>query len=951
MRRFVHATCHGIAQEIFSGPHHKDWNRTWEVCQNGNVLGRHSMEPSDCNADDWEKVEPSWATMSHGIGRATGRLRVFFGYAPGVGKTYAMLEAASRAGASGRRVVVGHAELHGSADLEELMHDQDLLHTGPGSHDESRLQGFDVEAAVSRGADLILLDDLAHTNPSTSRHRKRWQDVEELLGAGIDVWTTLNVQDVESFNESVARITGAAARETVPDRFLHEASEITFIDLSPDELLDRIRDGKVHLPDRLAGDADMFFSKANLIALRELAMRCVTDRAGQDLQARSRDGRSCGWSTSERLLVYLQTGADSVKLIRAAQRMANAMRAEWIVVYPEAPLRKQDARNAELLNRNLRLSERLGAETVRVTGEDIVWEILDYAASRNVTRIVVGKGPRDRGVRFWRRSPADRLISESGDIDVYVIRSAEEAVPSSEATVRRFSTALHYGWAAGFVVLATGVASFFDWLGLTDANLVMTYLLAVVVSAVRLGRGPAILSSIAGVLLFNFFFTSPRLTFVVDKPEYIYTFAVMLAITLVVSALTARIRDQISLSREKERRTELLYRVSGRLAGIPGELQLIQAAKEELVSIFSGEMAFFLARDGELRIASREGVNAADWSEVFGAAKWVFEHRQMAGWGTDAIPDAQALYIPLSTPDATVGVLAWKPDDSEQLLSFERRQLLKVIAKQIALALERDRLAHESQTMLAQAEAEKLRSSLLSAVSHDLRSPLTSIAGSASILVERDLDADTRRELAKGISEEAERLNQLLESILQLTRLESGSLRIEKQWQPIDEVIGSALRRQERNLRGRQVDVALPDDAVWVPVDGLLIEQVMQNLLSNSAKYSPDASPIDIGVRGTRAGVEVSVADRGFGISADECERVFDRFYRGRRVQPDGARGAGLGLAISRGIILAHGGRIWAEPRSGGGTQFKFVLTTEGRRPSLDGGSEDAGEGKSDHAV
>ncbi len=879
--------------------------------------------------------KPSVERSPDRTARAKGRLRLFFGYAPGVGKTHAMLEAASRARASGKRVLVGHAELHGSLDLADLVRRHDVLLEESGSQDDAPAHGFDIDAALAREPDLILLDDLAHTNPAASRHRKRWQDVDELLGAGIDVWTTLNAQDVESLNESAARITGVIARETVPDRFFDEASEISFIDLSPDELLDRVRDGKVHVPERLAGDADAFFRKSNLIALRELAMRCVTDRAGQDLQVRPQEARSRAWSTSERLLVYLQAGADSVKLIGAAQRMANAMHAEWIVVYPEAPLRKQDTRNAELLNRNLRLSEQLGAETVKLTGEDIVREILEYAASRNVTRIVVGKGARDRGLRFWRRSPADRLISESGDIDVYVIRSAEEPVPSTVVTARRFSAAVNYGWALGFVVLATGVASLFDRIGLTDANLVMTYLLAVVVSAVRLGRGPAILSSVAGVLLFNFFFTSPRLTFVVDNPEYVYTFAVMLVITLVVSALTARIRDQIGLSREKERRTELLYRVSGRLAGIPGELQLIQAAKEELVSIFSGEMVFFLARDGDLRLASRQPA-AADWTEAYEAAKWVFEHRQMAGWGTDAIPDAQALYIPLSTPDATVGVLAWKPDDSEQLLSFERRQLLKVIATQIALALERDRLAHESQTMLAQAEAEKLRSSLLSAVSHDLRTPLTSIAGSASTLAEQELDEGTRRELAEGISEEAERLNQLLENLLQLTRLESGSLRIEKQWQPVDEVIGSTLQRQERALHDRQVRVDLPPDALWVPIDGLLIEQVVQNLLSNSAKYSRDASPIDITARRTGAGVEISVADRGIGLNPEECERVFDKFYRGQRAQVDGARGAGLGLAISRGIVHAHGGRIWAEPRPDGGAVFKFVLPSEGRPPLLD---------------
>ncbi|MBU0596447.1 DUF4118 domain-containing protein, partial [Candidatus Bipolaricaulota bacterium] len=428
-------------------------------------------------------------------------MRLFFGYAPGVGKTHAMLEAAARARTSGKRVLVGRAEMHGSPDLVSLLQGHDMLQYEIKPPGEPRSQGFDVDAALAHGPDLILLDDLAHTNPAASRNRKCWQDVEELLCAGIDVWTTLNVQDVESLNESVARITGVVAHETVPDRFF-EASEITFIDLPPDELLDRVREGKVHVPERMVRDADEIFRKPNLIALRELAMRCVTDRVGQDLQTRTGEARPPAWSTNERLLVYLRAGADSAKLIRAAQRMANAMHAEWIVVYPETPLRKQDARSTELLNRNLRLSEQIGAETVKLTGEDIVEEILEYAASRNVTRIVVGKDTRDRGIRFWRRSPADRLVSQSGDIDVYVIRSAEEGVPAAVVSARRFSAVGNYGWAIGFVVLATGVAALFDWVGLTDANLVMTYLLAVVVSAVRLGRWPAIVSSVASVLLF-----------------------------------------------------------------------------------------------------------------------------------------------------------------------------------------------------------------------------------------------------------------------------------------------------------------------------------------------------------------------------------------------------------------------------------------------------------------
>jgi two-component system sensor histidine kinase KdpD len=882
-------------------------------------------------------------------GHRRGRLKVFFGYAPGVGKTHTMLEAARVAKRAGKDVVIGHADLHGRAETEFLLSDQEMLIAASQLQTGVASQEFDLDAALDRCPELILIDDLAHTNASTSRNRKRWQDVEELLNAGIDVWTTMNVQHIESLREAVERITGVPVLETIPDRVFEEASEIELVDLPPDELLTRLREGKVHVPEQMAPDSQELFRKPHLIAFRELAMRCVADRVRGDVQ-RPRPEHLPGqqWTTTERLLVYLGTGTASVKLIRAAQRMASAMRAEWVVVYSEASQRKLDKGSRESLARHLRLAEQLGAETVALTGGDVVEEIISYAASRNVTRIVIGKESRGRGLRFWQRSPADRLIAQSGDIDVYVIRSAEENLPSAPFGFVRTRDVRNYGKAVGLLALATGVATLFDRVGLTDATLVMTYLLAVVIAAVRLGRGPAIFSSIAGVLLFNFFFTAPRLTFVVDNPEYIYTFSVMLAITLVVSALTARIRKQIELSRDRERRTEVLYRVSHRLAGVPGELQLVQAAQEELVSIFSGEIVFFLPRDGSLRAVSRHDAGFTGRKSEQEAAKWVFEHRQMAGWGTDAIPDAQALYIPLTTPDSTVGVLAWCPEDSEQLLNFERRQLLKAIAAQIALALERDRLAQEAQHILAQAEAENLRSSLLSAVSHDLRTPLTSIAGTASTLIEEELDANTRRKLAGTIYEEADRLNQLLENLLQLTRLESGSLQIRKEWQPIDEVIGSSLRRQERILQGREIHLNMPDEIVLVPIDGLLIEQVLLNLISNAVKYSPDGSAIDISGRKTEVGLEISVADRGIGLDPLEHDRIFDKFYRSRHLRNDAGRGAGLGLAICRGIVTAHGGRIWAEPRPEGGTTVRFVLPIEGSGPSLvDEGFRDLKEGVS----
>jgi len=865
------------------------------------------------NKTDGRGVDDRRVTWDPTEQQPPGRLRIFFGYSPGVGKTHAMLDAAEAAKQSGKRVLVGHAELHPQPETK--------------SQDHPLCGHFDPGITSARQPDLVLLDDLAHTNEARSRNRKRWQDVEELRRAGIDVWTTLNVQDIESLNEAVAQITGVPSHGTVPDRWFDEATEITFVDLSPDELLQRVREGKVHVPERMARDAEQIFRMPNLVALRELALRCVTDRARGE--HRPPDPRASGrqtWSATERVLVYVESGFDGTKLIRSAQRMTSAMRAEWVVVYPETRFRKQDARKAELLNRNLRLSEQLGAETVKLTGDDVVLEILKYAASRNVTRIVVGKEARDGRLRFWHRSPAERLISQSGDIDIYVIRNARESDPTSSTSRRRRDRLLGYIEVLGFVAMATGIGAMFDSLGLSDATLVMTYLLAVVLSAVRLGRGPALLASLAGVLLFNFFFTTPRLTFVVDNPEQIYTFSVMLVIALIVSALTAKIREQIDLSREKERRTEVLYRVSHRLAGIPGELQLVRAAQEELVSIFSGEIAFFLARDGNLRIASRPIPGPTDWPNTYDAAKWAYEHRQMAGWGTDAIPDAQALYLPLATPNAIMGVLAWRPEDTGQLVSFERRQLLKVIAAQIALALERDRLAQETQAILAQVDAEKIRSSLLSAVSHDLRTPLTSISGAASTLLEQELNPTTQRELAEGIAAEADRLNRLLENLLQLTRLESGGLRLRREWQALDETIRSVVAREERALTDRPVQVCLPEEPLWVPIDEVLIEQVLQNLVDNAAKYSNEGMPIEITARSVAGGVQVAVSDRGIGIDPDECDRVFDKFYRGRGRAGSGSRGTGLGLAISRGIVLAHEGRIWAEPRPGGGAVFQFFL-------------------------
>lgn len=867
-----------------------------------------------------------------------GRLKIFFGYAAGVGKTYTMLEAARVAATSGRDVLLGYIEPHGRPETEALLLGHELLLLKEIEYCGVKLREFDLDAALKRQPEFILVDELAHTNAAGCRHTKRWQDVQELLEEGIDVWSTLNVQHVESLNDIVAQITGIVVRETIPDRVFDEAAEVELVDLPPDELLERFREGKVYVPQQAERASERFFRKANLVALRELAMRRVADRVGREVQtARLGHARTQTWPTRERLLVCVSPSPTSAKVIRTAKRMAAAMRAEWIAVHTEtvAPERLDD-RSRHRLAQHFKLAEQLGAETVTLTGEDVVEETIRYACSRNATKIVIGKTAQTPWYRFWRRSIVDRLIAQSGDIDVYVIRGVEEKDASTALFRRKRRNVTDYLKTVGLLALATGVATFFVRIGLTDANLVMTYLLAVVLAATWLGRGPAIASSIAAVLLYNFFFTKPYYSFTVDDPGYIYTFIVMLAIALMVSTLTVRIRDQVTLARDRERRTEALYRVSHRLAGTSGTLQLVAAAQEQLAAIFSGQVVVFVPEGAVLRPLLRLGHGFAELPAEIETARWVLGHRQAAGRGTDTLPNAQAIYLPLVGSDSTVGVLAWRPENDEQLLDLERRQLLDAFATQIALSLERDRLAHEAQRILAEADAERLRSSLLSAVSHDLRTPLAAIVGSSSSLIANDLDAPTRKDLARTIYEESDRLSRLVENLLHLTRIESGSMKVEKQWQPLDEVVGSALRRVNTILLQHEVEIDVPPELPLVPLDGLLVEQVLVNLLDNAAKYTPTGSKIDLSARRCSAGIEVTVADRGPGLEETERERVFEKFYRSAAVHSDRGRGAGLGLAISRAIVQAHGGRIWADVRGGGGTCFRFVLPMDTNPPVVD---------------
>jgi two-component system sensor histidine kinase KdpD len=860
-----------------------------------------------------------------------GKLKLFFGFAAGVGKTYTMLETARRDVSSGRNVWIGIVETHGRSDTAALLLGMEILPLKEIDYRGVMLKEFDLDGALKLRPELILVDELAHTNAPGSRHAKRWQDVEELLAAGIDVYTTLNVQHLESLNDVVAQITGVIVQETVPDAVLERADEIELVDLPPEDLLDRFRHGLVYVPAQAQKAVEHFFKKANLIALRELALRQMADRVNQEMQRARLGGPSPQvWPTTDRLLVCVSPSPMSPRVIRTAKRMATSLRADWIAAYVEpADPELMDAKARQRLAQNLRLAEQLGAEIVTLAGSNAAEELLSYARLRNVTRIVVGKSGKQSWRRFVRRNLVDELLRSSREIDVHVIHGVEEPAAKPPPPEHQRVDWQQYARAMGVVAVCGAVDSLIFRQRLAESNLVMVFLLGVAYAAARYGRGPGILASIASVLLFDFFFVQPYLTFAVSDTQYVITFIVMLGIAVLISTLTSRIREQAQISRQRAHRTEALYHMSHRLTGQVGTHQLANVASQQLAAMYAGEVAIFLPdEENRLRLATGSHAEFALRENESAVAQWVFARQQQAGLSTGTLPSAHALYLPLVGSQGSLGVLAIRPADPEQLLSHDQRQLLETFARQIALALEREQLAAQVQAVLLQAETERLRSSLLASVSHDLRTPLAVITGASSSLIEAEdsLAQATRRELYQTIYDDANRLSRLVDNLLDMTRIESGSVVVNKQEHFIEEVVGSALSRLNKQLAGRQVVTHISPDLPLVPLDDMLIEQVLTNLLENVQKYTPPGSPIDVSAWRENKQVLVEVADRGPGLPEDELDKVFEKFYRGQAAALDGRRGAGLGLAICKAIVTAHGGRIWADNRPGGGARFCFSL-------------------------
>jgi two-component system, OmpR family, sensor histidine kinase KdpD len=861
-----------------------------------------------------------------------GKLRIYFGSSAGVGKTYAMLVAARKLMSEGRDVLVGVIETHGRAETAALLEGMPILPLASIDHRGKPLVEFDLDAALARRPELILVDELAHSNVAGMRHPKRWQDVDELLAAGIDVFSTLNVQHLESLNDVVGGITNVRVWETVPDTVFDAADEVVLVDIPADELLARLKAGKVYMGPQAEHAAHHFFRKGNLMALRELALRRTADRVEGDVQAyRVNQSIDSVWKTAAALLTCVGPDAASERVVRAAARLASQLNTEWHAIYVETPdLQRLAPARREKILATLNLAQELGATTAVIANAQIAESIIVYARNHNLSKLVIGRDP-IRRLWPWQRSSGQKLAMLAPDIDLIEIGRADgaskdrrdsaqsSALPDAESSERRKTKRLRYLWAAmacvGVTLLAFPLAAHFD-----ASNIVAIYILAVVLVAVRFGRGPAAMAAVLSVCAFDFFFVEPRFSFAVSDVQYLLTFCIMLAVGLITGQLTAGLRFQARVASHREERAGALYEIARDLSGAVQVEQVVKISDESIQRTFRASAALLLPDpSGHLKSA------AAGLPIEIGTAQWAFDRGQPAGFGTDTLPGSEVLYIPLRAPTKARGVLAVKAHNRRLLRIPEQRQLLDTFAALIAIALERVHYVGVAQDALLRMESERLRNSLLAALSHDLRTPLTVLVGLAeSLAFTAPKLSAAQVEIAEAIQDEARRMSTLVGNLLDMARIESGEVTLNLQWQPLEEVVGAALEATRGMLQRHHVVVHIPRDLPLVKADAVLIERVLVNLLENASKYTPPGSTVTLSAEAIADRLNVTVADDGPGLPLGREEAVFQKFTRGER--ESATPGVGLGLAICRAIVESHHGKITAAQRSGGGATFTFTL-------------------------
>lgn len=884
-----------------------------------------------------------------------GRLKIFFGASAGVGKTYAMLSAAHEAHARGIPLVIGLVETHGRAETEMLVADLPLLPLREVSYRERVLKEFDLDAALAFSAThaggseppLILLDELAHSNVPGSRHPKRWQDVEELLAAGIDVWSTMNVQHLESLNDIIGGITGIRVWETVPDTLFDTAEEVLVVDLPPDELLARLAAGKIYIPAQAKRAAVNFFRKGNLIALRELTLRRTADRVDTQMQdwRRMTTGGATGqpvWATRDALLACVGPGAGGEVVVRSAARLAMQTGLPWHTVFVDASSQQRvDEAARQQALRALLLAQDLGATTATPTGAEVAEVLVRYAREHNLSRLVLGRRPGRR--HWWGMSLTEQMAELTPDMDVLQIPLPKIKQEGRKTRWRAHdsSSTRWQGYAAAVAVcilITLATTPLHSVLELT--NIVMLFLLAVVGVALRYGRGPATLVALLGVAIFDFFFVPPHLSFNVSDVQYLITFAVMLVVALVIGQLTASLQAQANTASERERRVRGLYQMSRELSAVLLVEQVAEIGAHFMMAEFAAKSALLVPDDHNHQLQIQPGASA---DVDMAVAQWCFDKGEVAGRGTHTLPSCTCLMLPLKAPMRLRGVLAVQPAQLVQTSLFtpEQRQLLDTCASLLAISLERIHYIQVAQASTVQMESERLRNSLLSAISHDLRTPLASLVGLADTLslVSPPLSVP-QTEIANAIRQSAQRMITLVNNLLDMARLESGKLRLHCEWQPLEEVVGSALTACDPILGVRPIEVRLAEDLPLLHLDAVLFERVLINLLENAVKYTPADKAIHIGAEVLGDNVCITVDDEGPGLPAGREEAVFGKFERGSR--ETATPGVGLGLAICRAIVQAHGGRIQGENRMEQGrvTGTRLIITLPRGTPPLDDGSQ-----------
>jgi two-component system sensor histidine kinase KdpD len=852
-----------------------------------------------------------------------GRLKIFVGAAPGVGKTYEMLQSAHAKLKAGADVVVGIVETHGRAETESLLRGIEVLPRKRISYKEQTLEEMDLDALIARRPQIALVDELAHTNAPGSRHPKRYLDVEELLSHGIDVYTAVNIQHIESLNDVVAQITHVRVRETVPDSVFDRADAIELIDLTPDDLIQRLKEGKVYVPKQAERALEHYFSPGNLTALRELALRRTAERVDEQLLTHMQANAIAGpWAAGERILLCVSEDPRAAGLVRYTKRLADRLHAQWTAISIETrrSLQLTDEQRDRLAD-TMRLAEALGGEALTVpgVGRRIADDVIHFAHANNVTQIIIGKSSRSWWFELTRGSVVHDLVRRAGNISVHVIAGDEQGIAKAAvqtAARQEPFNARPYLMALLFVAIGLAAAELIHPLfGIENVDLV--FLTAVVSVAARYGLWPSLLASVAASLCYNFFFMPPYYTFTIADPTNIAAFFFFMLIAILVSNVAARVRSQADTAIGRVRTTESLYAFSRKLAGTATLDDVLWATAYQTALMLKVRVVLLLPEEGVLTVKSgyppEDQLDQADLA----AANWAWDNDRPAGRGSDTLPGAKRLFLPMRTGRGAIGVIGIDDDRTGPLLTPDQRRLLDALVDQGALAIERVLLVEDMDRVKRTVESDRLRGALLTSISHDLKTPLASVLGAASTL--RDLGSGLneaqKRDLLATVIDESERLNRFIANLLDMTKLESGAIVPNTVRLDVGEIVGSALRRASKILVHHKVSLQLAADLPMLELDAVLFEQVLFNLLDNAAKYAPAHTTISI--RGTRdqAQVSLQIMDEGNGIPPEELESVFDKFYRaqkGDHVRP----GTGLGLAISRGFVEAMHGTISAANRA-----------------------------------